>query len=357
LAVQDQATVWKETPVFKSFVDQLPRPGEPQHAKLPRILQNVMAVSTLIETRPLLISSRLPMALSVMPEPGLAQIQTEFTTWLKSAQRVEAAHRLTVAWLRSRIPGYPSLPALQLTRGTNFTTQEFTPRLTWTSGERGREFQFQDPPNELQDALGVKKSQWGDLAETARVLASALTKSEEWIRLGEATDTLDRAGKTNLLQACATVRQRLSPGQVDDHEPNLAIRRNNYRQGVLAEEAAKLSGTAAEYTRAFQVADDLIEWAVCDVFGQLSVYEIRTFNHPQNLTFQPGDPPLVSFSVDHSIWPHINMIAWIADPLVTNAVQITRQTINLGRLGAPSNNLSARVLSGTDVVWSKELKS
>ena len=71
------------------------------------------------------------------------------------ANRIEAAHRMTLAWLRSRLAGYPILRAPQLAPGTPLTTFEMTIHYTWTKEELSGGLNQMPAPPGVPDLLGA----------------------------------------------------------------------------------------------------------------------------------------------------------------------------------------------------------
>lgn len=210
-AVREQVPGWAATPAFGRFAAQLPRNAPQRQSGLPGLLQAVGAGR--VSAQPLRLGSSIAGLIGWLQglDSGLRpdSLGKTWTSWLDDARRVDSAHRDTVAWLRSRMPGYPSLPAPQLARGTPLTTVEFTTRLAWIPGERARGLQFQSAPPSAAAALQATGQQRHRLDETARALAVAMENSEEWARLAAATDALDRDARSSLQHARAQLNQRL----------------------------------------------------------------------------------------------------------------------------------------------------
>jgi hypothetical protein len=352
-AIREQASAWAATPALVRFAAQLPRNAPQRQSGLPGLLQQVEAGVHCVSSWPLRLGS------SIVGMAGWVQgldpdsLGRAWTSWLDDARRVDSAHRDTVAWLRSRMPGYPSLPAPQLAPGTPLTTVEFTPRLTWIPGERERGLQFHSvPPPRAAVAMQATEEQRRRLDETARALAVALENCKEWARLAAATEALDRGARSSLQNARTRLHQRLAAEAVDAHEPRLAMPRAMYRQTVLSEEINALTGPAREYADAFDAADQLVETIASDVFGQLATYgEPTTFGRPRDLDIQPGDQRVVSFTYTDAAWPELGMIAWVDDPLIPDAVLITRGDVNSDAATGEALRLVGSVLAGTAAAW------
>ncbi len=350
-AVRMQAAAWAATPALSSFDRELPRNAPQRSDGLPGLLQRVQAGAGIVGAHPMRLASSLPMALSVMPESEQGELQ-QHVAWLEASSRVEGAHRLTIAWLRSRLPGYPRLPAPQLAPGTPLTTAEFTHRLIWAPGERAQGLQFRESPPQVADALGADEEQRRALDAANRAVAAAIARTSEWIRFADATAALDRGSRDALRHARKQIRDRLSPNSVDAYEPNLALRRGNYRDAVVAEEVAALSGPAAEYATAFATADTLIENAASDVFGQLTCYPLESLPC-RDLEIQPADQTVVAFTIDDDgpTWPEPGMLAWLEDPLVSDAVQVTGVAFHWEGTGIATLNMTATLLRHTGAAW------
>lgn len=351
-AIREQAPAWATTPAFARFAAQLPRNAPQRESGLPGLLQGVEAGVHCVSSQPLRLGSSIAALVGWIPGLNPASLGRTWTSWLEDARRVDSAHRDTVAWLRSRMPGYPSLPAPQLTAGTSLTTVEFTWRLSWTPGERGRRLQFHSAPPMAAAALQAAAEARHGLDETARTLSAALEGSEEWARLAAATEALDHAARSSLQNARARLHQRLAANAVNAYEPRLAMRRALYRQTVLSEEINALTGPAREYADAFDAADQLVETIASDVFGQLATYgEPTTIGRPRDLDMQPGESRVITFTPTDAAWPELGMLAWIDDPLIPDATLITGTTVNLDPATGEAQRLVGRVLAGTAAAW------
>lgn len=349
-ALRDQAFAWRETDVVQRFARELPRNAGSRSSGLPGLLQHAHAAAAALMSRPMRYASALDMVADVVPEVDRDVLRDGHGQWLDAAGRVETAHRLTVAWLRSRLPGYPRLPAPQLAPGTPLTTDEFTHRLVWTPDERANGLQFQDAPPDVAAVLQAMRRD-ADIAQAARNVAAALVTTSEWEGLELARAALDEPGRHDLREVRRRLRDLLSPAAVDHYEPTLAFRRAEYREGVTAQEVDGLAGSAAEYASAFGAANALIESAASDVFGELTCYGIDTFE-PADVETSPGRPPTVAFTVaDPREWPEPGVLAWLDDPLVADAVHITSVQVQFQNVGSVTIRAAADVLSGTSDVW------
>lgn len=351
--IREQAKAWAAVPIFQRFASQLPRNAPQPTSGLPGLLQQIQAGDPFFGSRLLLHASHIPMMLHVIPglDPGI--LGTTWTSWLDDARSVETAHRDTVAWVRSRLRGYPLLPAPQLSPGTPLTTNKFTWRLIWTPGERSRQLQFQPAPPQASLALQATEVERRRLDNCARAVVAAFEDTDEWAHLAAATEALDGDARASLRSVRATLQQRLTAQAVDDHEPSLAMHRDSYRRVVLSEEIETLSGSAREYTDAFDAADQLVEKAASTVFGQLAAHGEPTRHvRPQDVELLPHRA--VTFTLtDNVLPPEIGSVAWIDDPLIPDAVHINAYNMSYERATGVAVSVSGSVLTGTATAWGR----
>ncbi|WP_037624140.1 hypothetical protein [Streptomyces aureus] len=350
-AVSQQADAWAALPIVQEFAHQLPRNSSDPTCGVPGKLQHMQAGGADVSGLPLRLSREVHM-FDQLPNlaPDIPLDPAQWGAWRQAAARIEAAHRTTIAWLRSRMPGYPQLPAPQLAPGTALTTTEFTRRLAWQPGERAAGFQMKNLPPQATSTLQATAGQTRTLQESARALAAALQASQPWQQLAAARQALDEASRRELTAARARLKQRLSGAAVDAHATSRVLSRHNYRCTVLDEELATLTGPARQFADAFDNADKLVELAASDVFGQLALYGGPLL--VQNVTdidFEPGTLRHVHFSVDTDHWFNTGELIQIDDPLVADTCHLISTTVNFGSAIAP--RLTARILPGTASLW------
>lgn len=349
-AVTDQADAWAALPVVQEFARQLPRNSPTPTNEVAGRLQHLQAAGADIAGTPMRLTREVRMFGQIPHLASDAPLDPKrWDAWLQTAARIESAHRTTIAWLRSRMPGYPQLPAPQLAPGTALTTTEYTRRLAWQPGERAAGLQMKNLPPNATHPLQTTPRQTRALHESARALATALQASQPWQRLGAARQALDQNSRKELTRTHARLKQRLSEAAVDADEAHRVLPRHTYRCTVLNEEIATLTGPARQFADAFDTADRLLELAASDVFGQLAVYGTPLLM--QNVTdidFEPGTPRHIRFSVHNDYWPHTGELIQIDDPLIADTCLLIKATINLG--SAPTR-LAAQILPGTASLW------
>ncbi|MEV7782761.1 hypothetical protein [Kitasatospora sp. NPDC088351] len=351
-AVTQQADVWKSLVLVQEFASRLPRNSAVANSGVPGRLQLMQASGAEIAGTPLRLTHIVNM-FSQLPSgfDDVSYDEAQWQNWHRLAGAVEAAHRHTIAWLRSRMPGYPQLPAPQLTPGTVLTTTEFTYRLAWQPDELAAGLQRQDVPRVGQQ-LQAGPAQIRALAETARALAAALQASREWQRLETARSRLDADARAALLQARARLKERLAPAALDAHEPSRVMARHNYRTVVQDEEIDALTGPARDFADAFEHANTLVETAASDVFGQLAIYGAPSaLGTVTGIDLEPGTPRIAHFTYDGDLWPHPGQLVQIDDALVKETCRLSGTSFSITQGSQASSRLSAEILPGTAAFW------
>jgi hypothetical protein len=359
-AVNDLAQAWAHLPFVQNFAAALPRNAPQRSVGIPGRLQEMEAGGGDISEHPL----RLTATIQFMLRMSFLEAQPppqRWDSWFETARQIEAAHRLTVAWLRSRMPGYPSLPAPHLAPGTPLTTDEFTKQLIWTRGERTQGLQFQNPPAQIGQILQATPAQQLELVDATRALVLAFERTDEWTRLAAMRAALTDSARADLRQARETLTQQLSRDKVDAHS-QLALARYNYRVTVLSDVLSRLSGSAREYVTAFTAANKLVEVAGSDVFGELTAYgQPTTLSRPRDIDLRPGTFQLVSFArmggQNNVPGPlEIGQILWLGDTLVPDAVRLTGTTSTF-MFNDATERWTGLVLAGTSNAWSSLTRS
>jgi hypothetical protein len=357
-AVNDLSLLWRQLPVVRQFSAVLPRNAGQRNSGVPGRLQEMQAGGAGISERPLRVT-RTVRLMGSMPSPFNQAVPApqEWNAWYAAASRVESAHRITVAWLRSRMPGYPGLPAPQLAPGTPLTAEETDFELVWTRGERAQGLQFQNPPLQIGQLLEAAPEDQRRLVDGTQVAAIALEQTEEWERLNATTAALTDSARVQLRHAREAVAGRLSKAEIDMHSQNL-MARFNHRVAVLKEVIDTLSGAAKEYASAFDSANRMINIAASDVFGELTVYGSPiSIPGARDIDFRPGSLQLIGFTrdaLDHILgfrMLEVGQIIWLDDALLPDAVRLIGTTFYMNTLGA-TERWTGSILPGTSNAWS-----
>lgn len=355
-AVSDLAQGWAATPVVRRFAADLPRNADQRRHGIPGRLQELEAGGAGISSRPLRMTSTVRNTKAWPQAPAFTPDPQKWKEWLAAAEAVEIAHGIMTAWLRSRMPGYPTIPAPQLVPGAPLTVDGFGQPRPWTLDERRRGLQFQDLPPEITRLLNATAPEARRIAAATRILGTAMQSTGEWQRMQTATDTLTGEARAELGQARRTVSERLSEAEVGKVGP---VGRLEYCEAVLAEVLAALSGPAAEYVQAFEAANRALETAASDVFGQLAVYGQPALVHsPQEIDLRPGSRgQLVSFTRplvggnDAQFHLEMGQLVWLDDELIPDASQITNSEHAWDEVMGERERYTGTIFLGTGEAW------
>lgn len=354
-AVNDLAQTWASLPLVRQFAADLPRNASQRSTGIPGRLQEMEAGGVPISAQPLRLSI-LGQLVQQMPTLQAQPMPRQWESWLATAQIVEVAHRMSVAWLRSRMPGYPIFPAPQLAPNTPLTTNEFTDQLIWTRSERAQGLQFRDPPSEIGHALQVTPAQERQVIDETRILAKAFERTDEWAHLAMATASLTDSGRTDLQRVRESLARQLAASELDARS-HLALVRHNYRVTILNEALNTLTGSSQEYATSFTNANRIVETAASDVFGELVAYgQPTTVSGPRDIDLRPGAFQLASFTCTTDagdVSPlNLGQVAWLGDPFVRDAVRLTGVTVSIGDQVTATERWTGMVLPDTGLAWS-----
>lgn len=352
-AVRELANAWSETSRVQSMISELPsnawdRAGH-DAATVPSLLQGLRAGANGLFARPLLLAGTVdyllqqPMA-TMMLGPGPQVDEATLAGWLEHARRVERAHRSTLAWLRSRLPGYPILRVPQLARETHLTTVYYSNSIIWPRQDLPTGRQFDDEPRGVAEALGATPEQSLALTYHARRLAGALRQTLEWGAFAEARSQLVDADLAELQNAKRRVIDRLRD---DSRIPAGIYESDAYRRNETRGAIAELGSSARSYCDAFDELSNLIEESAGDVFGWLTAY-----GEPQVVETSRVDLPRphTAHVVVGDPWLHHPAdLVRLDDPLLPDVYQVRGATGAFDLLNLRQSTLSLRQLPGTSI--------
>ncbi|WP_157734721.1 hypothetical protein [Actinopolyspora erythraea] len=192
-----------------------------------------------------------------------------------------------------------------------------------------------------------------DLAESARAVASALERTDEWAIFREAAKALDEVGKANLRATRKHLTDLLAPEAVDAHEPDLMLPRDEYRTHMTSNAINSLEGTARSYADAFTAANNLIEVCASEIFGQLAMYGNPISLPATQLSLHGGTPTRVSFEIPETYVLTVDCgnVTWLHEPLVSDAVKIESLSTRVNATGEARLEIEATILDNTGNAW------
>lgn len=344
-AVAELAEVWVGLPAVRQLVSQLPRNAADRSDGLPGYLQNLLSSSGAMGRRPMCLGSDVRRLLTVSGDVPF-DLRNEFSQWMTCADQVESAHRVSIAWLRSRLPRYPRLLAPQLVRDSALTTDEFTNRLAWRKSDLAAGFQFQNPPEGPLSGMGATAPEVRRATAASKRLLRCLEETDQWVRFREADRRLSTGEAEQLSAARQTIATSLAPDKIDEFEPRLAVRRYEYRTQVVADALDRLSGGAREYAEAFSEIDRLIEFSCGDVFGHCVAYEPIHLHGVIDLAMHGGERQSIEFGIEGMPPLEPGSICILDDPLFPEIVFVTELTLDFNQASGFRQRATARPLEG-----------
>lgn len=353
------ARTWSHTPCVQEFAVSLPRNQPPNErsnkgAGISALVQHLEANAGMM-MKPLMYSSRIPALLNQPLLGGLgmpALDENELRVWLQIAAKLEGAHQITLGWLRASLAGYPILRAPQLAPGSPLTTTEMTTRYIWSKQEFASGLNQLPAPPHVPELLGADSTGTQGLEEAARQVRQSLVESRTWADFQDAHNSLTVDAKEALRAAKRELKELLLAEALDDHEPNLAIPRAEYRSHVMTEVVESLSGPARIYADAFGEVDRLLDLTLGDIFGELVAFgkpwRVPVFNVE---TPRPGEP-IVGFETGPAAsFLTTGQILWLATEAIGDAVRVERHQIAMDQVEGTQHYFEARVLRNTGRGW------
>ena len=206
--------------------------------------------------------------------------------------------------------------------------------------------------------LAVRGAQARDLAESGRVVASTLERTDEWGAFREAVKALGQTGKADLRAARSRLTELLAPEVVDAHESDLALPRGEYRARVTFDVVDSLEGSARSYTDAFAIANGLIETTASEVFGQLALLGQPISLPAAKLDLQ-GDAHegRLEATEGYVFAVECGNVAWLDDPLVSHAVRIESISMSMDPAGGAGLKVGASILDNTGDAWNDDART
>lgn len=358
-AIWNLADSWSQTPLVQEIAATLPR-----NQPLKKRGDSAVGISALLQhldmragsmMKPLMYASRIPALLNqpLLSGFGMPAIdQDELREWLEAAAKLERAHRVTLGWLRASLAGYPILRAPQLARSTPLTTEEMTTRYIWSKEEFASGLNQLPAPPSVPDLLGADSIGALELDEAARQVSRALTTSRAWVDFHDAHQSLNDDTKEALRAAKRELQQRLSDEALDDHEPNLALPRAEYRSHTMTEVVHSLAGPERIYADAFGEVDRLLDLTMGDIFGELLLFGEPSRVHVFNVeTPMPGEPRVGFQTGPTGAFLSTGQVVWLTTDAVTDAVRIELHSIKMDQAEGTHNYIEARVLLNTGEGW------
>lgn len=327
-AILGVADCWRRSATTRQFAALFPGNQHGALSGLPKYLQELDA-SVHVLDNPLRFAAGWSFWQQV---PAMFQVPSAavLSPWLAAGRSLETCHRSQLAWLRARLPGYPTILPPQLAKGTQFTTLEYTEDIIWTPGEMARGLQFSGVPQYVSEALGLEASDAKLLADAERALAVAFEQSSEWRDLRRSWEALRHDDRSVLAELRADLVSRLSGPEVSRNAGHGALSALAYRKSVLEDGLSSLRGSAADYAFAFGDATRLLDFAADGILSQLIIHgepaTLRVAGEFESVS--EADLTSVSFVADFQQIPQTGRVYWVdgasgSDPIRLEAINFT----------------------------------
>jgi hypothetical protein len=247
-AAAELGLLLKETDRFESFTVPMDRRGG--EGSLGHHIAEFTARYSPLRNNPILLGPKLV----GMAEADDYFVDDEAQQWLRDASECGYAFEVMIEWLRSRLPGYPSLGVPHLRPGSPHVPDDpFLCRgFPWIAELRRLGLQFLDPPP--LDMLDGK----GDLVEAQKDLHAAIRERASWARFRGAAMALSAPDLAELKSVSTAFRDSVRPDRVAEAAGGLLLAGYEFRAAALRECVDRTTGSVREYLDAFEQVDELI---------------------------------------------------------------------------------------------------
>ncbi|MCH9732325.1 MAG: hypothetical protein K0U84_22100 [Actinomycetia bacterium] len=336
-AVQALAASWSGSPLVQTFLARHPTHNDSDDV-VTEALRNLQGGVTVLTETPLWTSIWEQVAQQV---PSV-QLTGEVRDYLRTIAPLGHAMELTVGWVRSRLPLYPTIPVPQFSPRGYRRSPEYSRRLPWSQPILQANLQAEPAPPSLAVMLGLDSH---EVRSSAQGIAAAFTDSAEWQRYADLAAALTQQDRHVLDDARRRVGVLLNPRLVNEYEPARNARRNQYRRQRVAEVVVELNGRPKELADAFDAIDDLIDHALINIHGQLVVRGDVPLIQPINLEL---DGLQASFEFDRDEACSVGESVRLDDPLAVGAYLIDGTSFNFGQFEALKRRFTAQRLPATE---------
>jgi hypothetical protein len=276
------------------------------------------------------------------PHMGIGISQRDRTLAANSAAVELALFHLTW-WIRSRLPGYPHIPAPQLAKGAFHTLNNFT--IPWAPQVMQAGIEYQVRPVNCDFQLKV------NAGDRYAVLADAFKELPSWAAFTQAHDALGQEIRNELLAAKQLLARQAAAADaetgIEFGDPREGL---NRARSVTTQTLETLSPEARNYAESFESASEEVDRITTAVLTQLVAYGApEMLTGISELTVIPSSPPTVSFKLLDA--GYAGGIYWIDDPLIDDVVLLECFHFAGDNVFATRFHADATVLLGTGAAW------
>jgi len=340
-ATRALADCWSSSPIvvgvrkeLKLIVRDLDNP-----AALPGLLRITRMGSHEFYSRPIHLYKAFPHM-----EVNLTARERDFS---HNSANIERSVSYLTWWIRSRLPGFPTIPAPQLAKDSYHS--KFDPEMPWTRDGLSAGLQYSRRPAQCDYFMGVESGSRPD------ELAQAFMSLPSWLEFAAISQQLDDATRSELLAAKRTLADRAAAAGTesgnDFGDPRVQWGR---ARAMTSAVVADLSPFAAKFAAAFESVNAEINRALQCVLVQLIAFgPPRRLSGVTDLDVRATDPPTISFQVTSGA--NTGCLYWTDDSLIKDAVLIESFGFGGSQVHGNRANGSAVVLLGSSTAWSEWL--
>jgi hypothetical protein len=259
-ALWDATDAFSSTWISSTHTDEFrkglqPTPHDSSNPMQVNSVQQLLVTYSMLQSQPVLLGKRV----GALPEFQQLLLRPNVREWFDAAQRFAVALTEVVEFLRSRLPGYPSLLVPDLLPGASRVNAGgfWDMRFPWELQIRQAKLHFANQPPQLAGALELPdrgRAAHAALGDVAR----ALHETEAWRSFADAHKNLGTADWDAAKAGRREFREAVSEARITAVAGGLAIRVANMRRSELERIKAQADGRLREYYDAFASIDEVI---------------------------------------------------------------------------------------------------
>jgi hypothetical protein len=288
---------------------------------------------------------RMPLAVyKAFPHMGFDLSPRDLRFMSNSAALDNAVCALTWA-VRSVLPGYPTMPAPQLARGSYHTMDNFSP--PWSREIMGAGVQYENVAQRIDTLLGIRGN------GTVSRLQAAFQALPSWTVFDTRHKVLIPDVRTELLAARRTITEQTnaqnSSEEIDPGDPYTPLNRARQTTETVV---ASLSGDAQDYANAFGSVTEEIDRVVAGILPQLVAFgPPETLTTARDLEIFVTQPPTVAFKLHDNEFAQKGQLYWTNDSVIVDALYVEAAHMAHDNVHDLRFQFEATVLTGTSAAW------
>jgi hypothetical protein len=285
-------------------------------------LSEITAMVSPVLQHPLLMGYHL----ARLPQVQAFVENEEHKDWLRDLSEVGGALTAAIEFIRSRVPGYPSLRVPHLRTGSPYTYAEtfLVTGFPWDAELRRMGLQLQGPP-----PVGPILESQADFAALLNAAADELNASDASVSFVDVRAAMQSADWDQLREIGRTFAEKVTDDAVTAAVGDFLLQRFQYRSAILEQLVSEVDGRARAYMDAFEALNELLNVAVALVettiisAGLLSVQPMQLVLgtggelRPAYFVTLDADPFLRPGSIVHLAGPDASVTGFVYTRAIT----------------------------------------